>query len=335
MKIDASLSTGVKNLRDVPAVARAAEAIGFDALWTVEAAHEALLPLVLIAEHTQRIEFGTAIAVAFARSPMTLAQASWDLAAMSGGRFILGLGSQVKAHVERRFGMVWDPPTPKLRDMLGAIRATWDCWQNGTALNFSGEYYKLTLMSPMFNPGPLETPHVPIFIAGVNTSLCRMAGEAADGLHVHPFHSREYLRAVVIPAVEEGAARAGRSRRDVELASAVITFSNDKQREEVRSQISFYASTPSYRPVLDFHGWHDTGERLAVLAKRGRWTEMAAEITDDMLDVFAVAAPRNELGERLRARYEGLLDRVALYEPFTLPEDDRPWRTLVEGVHAA
>ncbi len=332
MKIDAGMM--FTNLREVPVIAQAAEAIGFDAIWTSETQHEALLPLPLVAEHTQRIQFGTAIAVAFARSPTILAHLAWDLAAQSGGRFILGLGTQVKAHIERRFGMTWGSPTPKLRETILAIRAVWDCWQNGAPLNFRGQFYKLTLMSPFFNPGPIGTARVPIFIAGVNTGLCQLAGELADGFHVHPFHTVKYLREVILPAIEAGAAKAGRTRHEVQLASAVFVIRDDAEREMVRAQVAFYASTPSYRPVLDCHGWGETGERLSRLAARHQWAEMPREISDEMLETFAVIASPGDLPGKLLDKYDGLLDRLALYAPFAPGQDEAGWRALVEAIHA-
>src|SRR5512141_349774 len=217
MKLDAGLPS--MPLKDVAAVAEAAEAIGFDALWTSETQHDPFLPCALIAEHTQKLNFGTAIAVSFARSPANLAYQAWDLAAQSHGRFMLGLGTQVKAHIERRFGMQWpDSVTGKLREQILAVRAFWEAWQNGTKLNFRGEHYKLTLMSPFFNPGPIEHPNIPIYIAGVNEGLAKLAGELCDGFHAHPFHSPRYLREVILPAIEKGLHKAGRSREDIALS---------------------------------------------------------------------------------------------------------------------
>ncbi len=315
MNLDAALST--TSLRDIPALARAAEAAGFAAVWTTETQHNPFLPLPLIAEHTQRLQFGTAVAIAFARSPLTLAHTAWDLAAQSGGRFILGLGTQVKPHIERRFGLPWpDSPTGKLREQIQAIRAIWHCWQTGERLNFRGEHYKLTLMSPFFNPGPIEHPAIPIFIAGVNTGLARLAGEACDGFHVHPFHTPAYLRAVLRPAIAAGAAQAQRPAEAVQLAGTVFVISHPAEREQVRQQVAFYASTPSYRPVLAHHGWEDTGAQLSALAARGDWAAMPALISDAMLAEFAVTAPRADLGRALKERYTGLLDRITLYQPF-------------------
>lgn len=332
MKIDAGLAIG--NLRQAAEAARRAEALGFDAVWTAETQHEAFLPLPLVAEHTRTIQFGTAIAVAFARSPMILAHTAWDLSAQSGGRFILGLGTQVKAHIERRFGLTWEAPAPKLREIILALRAIWDNWQNGTPLNFRGQFYKITLMTPFFNPGPIDSPRIPIFVAGVNTHLCQLAGELADGFHVHPNHTVKYLREIVLPGIESGAAKAGRSRALVQLSGTIFVITNDAEREAVRTQVSFYASTPSYRAVLDCHGWGETGERLSRLAARGHWDEMPREIGDEMLDAFAVTATQAELPGKLATRYAGLLDRVTLYRPFVPGQDETSWQALVHGLHA-
>jgi len=321
----------------VPAIARAAEDIGFDALWSSETQHDPFLPLVLAAEHSSRIQLGTAIAVAFARNPMNVAYMAWDLAAYSGGRFILGLGTQVKGHIQRRFSMPWDAPAPRLREFILALRAIWDCWQNGTPLNFRGEFYKHTLMTPFFNPGPIEHPHIPIFIAGVNKYLCRLAGELCDGFHVHPFHSAKYLREHIIPNIEKGLALSGRTRTDIQLTAPVFVISGEDEaelkaaRESARTQIAFYASTPSYRPVLECHGWGEVGERLSRMAARGKWGEMPVQITDEMLEVFAVTGRWEELPALIQARYDGLLDRVMYYLPFTPEVDADRWRVAVEG----
>ena len=339
MFLDATLPYDT-SLKSIPAAAQAAELFGFSALWTAETQRDPFLPGPLIAEHTTHVRFGTAIAVAFARSPTTLAYTAWDLAAASGGRFILGLGTQVKPHIERRFGMAWpESVTGKLREQIQAIRALWQAWQTGERLNFRGTYYKLTLMSPFFNPGPIEHPNIPIFIAGVNLGLAKLAGEIADGFHVHPLHSTRYLREVLIPAVEEGAARTGRDRTSVQITCPVFIATNLKEREFVRQQIAFYASTPSYRAVMDLHGWRDTSEALSTLASRGKWEAMPALITDDMLHTFAVMSTPDNLAEALKSRYnappEGsslaLADRVTPYLPFMPGERDEFWRNLTEA----
>ncbi len=328
MKIDVGIL--VPDLLDLPKVARAAEDVGFDALWTSETQHDAFLPLAIAAEHTSRIELGTSIAVAFSRSPTVLAHIAWDLAKASRGRFILGLGTQVKAHIERRFGMIWESPAPKLREMILALRALWNAWQGDGKMNFRGEFYKITLMTPFFNPGPIEHPDIPVYIAGVNEHLCRVAGELCQGFHVHPFHTTKYIREIVLPNIERGAKQASRTRADVKLSSAIFVAMNDAERQAARQQISFYASTPTYRTVLDVHGWGEVGERLSALAARGKWDEMPALISDEILNEVAIVAPADEIPARIQSRYTGLLDRIAFYAPFT-PEDAPRWRAMVKA----
>jgi probable F420-dependent oxidoreductase len=325
-------------LKTVSAAAKAAELFGFHALWTAETQHDPFLPGPLIAEHTTRIRFGTAVAVAFARSPATLAHTAWDLAAVSRGRFILGLGTQVKPHIERRFGMPWpDSPVGKLREQIQAIRALWHTWQTGERLNFRGEHYKLTLMPPFFNPGPIDHPEIPIFIAGVNTGLARLAGEMADGFHVHPLHSERYLREMLIPAIEEGAARIGRERASIQITCPVFIAMTLQERQFVRQQIAFYASTPSYRAVMSLHGWDDTAAELSHLASHGKWEAMPALITEDMLHTFAVISEPGSLAAALKSRYNGegignaLADRLTPYLPFVPGERDEFWQTLTSA----
>ncbi|GAB4478025.1 MAG: LLM class F420-dependent oxidoreductase [Anaerolineales bacterium] len=334
MYFDATLSPS--NLAAIPEIAQAAEAVGFDALWCPETSHDPFLPGVLIAEHTQRLHFGTAIAVSFARSPTTLAYTAWDLAQYSQGRFILGLGTQVKAHIERRFGMPWpDSVVGKLREQIQALRALWDCWQNGTALNFRGEYYRLSLMTPFFNPGAIAHPQIPVFIAGVNAGLAQLAGEQADGFLAHPFHSAAYLAEIIMPAIRHGAQKVQRSPQAVQLCVTAFTATNKDEIEFARSQIAFYASTPSYRRVLEHHGWGEIGEKLSALASRARWGEMPTLIDDTMLETFAVIAAEDQLGEKLRQRYAPLAQRLALYLPFIPGQRDAFWRNLVEELRGA
>jgi probable F420-dependent oxidoreductase len=329
VRFDASLPQ--VSLGDVPALARAAEEIGFDALWTSETQHDPFLPCALIAEHTHRLRFGTAIAVSFARSPATLAQLAWDLAAQSDGRFILGLGTQVKAHVERRFGMPWpDSVTRKLREQILAIRAFWDSWQYGSKLNFRGDYYKLTLMSPLFDPGPIAHPHIPIFIAAANAGLARLAGEVCDGFVVHPFHSPRYLKEIILPAVDSGAERAGRPRQEISVSVTAFVATTAEQRELARSQIAFYASTPSYRSVMDLHGWGGVAEKLSAHAVRAEWDAMPTLFSDEMLDAFCLSATEADLAAALGARYHGLADRLGLYSPYVPGERDKLWGRLVD-----
>jgi len=345
MKLDAALPP--VGLKDVPAIAKAAEAIGFDALWTQETQHDPFLPCALIAEHTTRLHFGTAVAVSFARSPANIAYTAWDLAAQSNGRFILGLGTQVRAHIERRFGQPWpESVTGKLREQVQVIRAFWDCWQNGTKLNFRGEYYKITLMSPFFQPSPLtpsrSTPVglpqaergtlglIPIYIAGVNTGLAKLAGELCDGFHAHPFHSVRYLREVILPAIEEGASKERRKRKDVSVSVTTFVATTPEEMNFARAQISFYASTPSYRPVMDLHGWSDVAEKLSTHAAKGEWIEMPMLITDEMLNEFCLVTEEDKLASELKKRYDGIADRLTLYTPFVPAERNEWWKGLAK-----
>jgi probable F420-dependent oxidoreductase len=331
MKVDAAIPP--TSLKQIPELAVEAEKMGFDALWSAETQHSPFLPLALVAEHSQRLDFGTAVAIGFARSPADLAYISWDLAESSQGRFILGLGTQVKAHIERRFGQVWpESPVGKLREMIQAIRAFWTTWQTGDRLNHRGDYYKLTLMTPFFAPGPIRHPDIPIYIAGVNTGLCTLAGEVANGFHAHPYHSEQYLKEVVLPAIEVGAQKTGRKRGDVSLTISAMVATNPAERQFIRSQISFYASTPSYRPVMDTHGWGEVADQLRNLSRKGEWDQMTGLISDEMLETFAVVAPEGELASALIERYENIADRLSIYVPFAPGERDNFWKELVQGL---
>ena len=337
MKFDALML--MDNLADVPPAARAMESIGFDGVWTHETAHNPFFPLVLAAEHTQRLELGTAIAVAFPRSPTVLAHLAWDLQAQSNGRFILGLGTQVRAHIERRFGAEFEHPAERLRDQILAMRAVWNAWQTHERLNYRGQFYKLTLMTPFFSPAPLPPAHahIPVYIAGVNQRLCYLAGELCDGFLVHPFTSARYLSEVILPNIEAGAQAAGRQRADVQMVGSIFVVPTDdsaeaeKQRASVRQQIAFYASTPSYRGVLEIHGWGAVGEQLSGLAARQRWDEMPALISDYMLEQYAVVGRWADLPGLIQRRFGGLLDRAMYYLPFAAGQMDDRWRQAVAG----
>jgi len=338
MQLDTMLLT-MDDLTTVGAYARAIEELGFAALWTAETQHNPFLPLAVATTTTQRLQLGTAIAVAFPRSPTVLAHIAWDLQASSRGRFMLGLGTQVRGHNERRFGVKWEAPARKLREMILAMRAIWDCWQNGTPLHFTGEFYRLTLMTPFFSPKPMAYPMPPIYIAGVNPLMCRLAGELCEGFHVHPLHSVQYLQEHVLANIMQGAARAGRRRQDVTLVSSVFIITGDSaqeladMRDRVRMQIAFYASTRSYWPVLEAHGWGEVGRQLNRQAAQGDWQGMARAITDEMLEVYAVTGAPDDIPAMLRARYDGLLDRIAFYVPYQPGQHDARWRTFVRALN--
>ncbi len=339
MKLDTMLSTG--DLHEVAAHARTFESMGFDGVWSIEAQHDPFLPLAVAATASTRMSLGTAIAVAFPRSPMSLAYTARDLAAASKGRFILGLGTQVKGHNERRFSVKWEQPVKKLREVILSLRAIWNSWQTGAKLDFRGEFYSFTLMTPFFSPPKLEQPKIPIFIAGVNPQICRLAGEVADGFHVHPFHSVKFLKESVVPDIEAGAAKGARSRKDVELSTQAFVAIGDTRdeiargREEIRTQISFYASTRTYQPVLDAHGWGEVAQRLSYKAAKGDWANMSKEITDEMLDVYGIEGSPEEIPAKLHARYGGLLDRVSSYFPYRPGRDDERWKRIVRGFREA
>ncbi len=336
MKLDCALAMDA--LAEVPAVARAAEDAGFAALWANDTKHNPFVALTSAALHTTRLELGTGIAVAFSRSPMLTAQTAWDLARLSGGRFLLGIGTQVRAHIERRFGMAWDPPAPKLREYILAMRAIWRTWQEGAPLRVKGKYYNLNLMGPFFNPGPNPAATVPILIAGVNEVLCRLAGEISDGFILHPIHSVTYVREFVLPHLAEGLAKAGRSRADLQLYAPVMIAPGDTDEERAetlaraRARIAFYGSTPTYRLLLESLGYADVADRLRQMVAQGRMNEIAGQVPDGLLNGIAIQGTYEEVGHQLRERYAGLADRVASYWPFTL-EERAKWARMARGFH--
>ncbi len=323
------LDTGVGNdLSRVAGQARAAEAEGFAAVWGSETNHDPFLPLALAAEHTDRVELGTGIAVAFARSPMTTANVAWDLNAFSGGRFMLGLGSQIKPHIEKRFSMPWSHPAPRMREFILAMRAIWDAWQQGTKLEFRGEFYQHTLMTPFFDPGPNPHGAPRVFLAAVGQAMTRVAAEVADGLLVHGFTTERYLREVTVPTVEEGLSARGCDRSDFQLSYPVfvVTGTTEEARERAqtatRRQIAFYASTPAYRGVLELHGWGDLQPELNRLSKAGEWSTMGELIDDEILDAFAVVGSPPEVAGRIIARFGDIIDRISFYTPAGLDAAD-------------
>jgi probable F420-dependent oxidoreductase len=318
MYVDGGISS---DLTTAASRAQKAEAAGYDAVWAAETGHDAFLPLALAAGQTERIELGTGIVVAFGRTPMTLANTAWDLNSYSRGRFILGLGSQIKPHIEKRYSMPWSHPAPRMREFISALRAIWDAWQNGTKLDFRGDFYTHTLMTPFFNPGPNQYGPPRVFLAAVGEGMTRVAGEVADGLLVHGFTTERYLREVTLPAVMDALASSGRSRRDFQLSYPAFVVTGDTEEEmqtadvATRKQIAFYGSTPAYRPVLELHGWGELQPELNALSKRGEWDAMGQLINDDVLDAFAVKGTPEEVPGRLLSRFGDLIDRIQLYMP--------------------
>lgn len=332
MRLD--VETAVGSPAEIPALAKKAEEFGFDCFWVNETRHDPFVQLALASVSTKRIGIGSSIALAFTRSPTTTAYAGWDLQNLSDGRLKLGLGSQVKGHIERRFGMRWEAPARKMREYVLALRAVWRNWQTGGTLDFEGKFYQLSLMTPFFNPGPIAHPEIPIYVAGVNGTMCSVAGSVGDGLHVHPLHTPRYLREVAMTGLQRGLSKAGRKRADVEVAASVFAAVGDTEaevarlRELYRQQISFYASTKTYRALLDLHGWGDVGERLRRLSLRGEWDRMTEEVTDELLREFVVEGSSSDIGGILTKRYRGLVDRVRLYKHFDGRDE---WRGLVAG----
>lgn len=341
MKFDTYLITN--ELQQMPALARSIEAAGFDGMWTAETSHNPFLPLTLAAEHTQRVSLGTAIAVAFARSPTALAHLAWDLQRYSQGRFLLGLGTQVKAHVVLRFGMRWEKPVRQLRETIEAMRAVWASWRaGGTSLNYRGEFYTLRLMTPFFAEPSLDYPDPPVYISAVNEQMLTLAGNLCNGVHIHPFHSPRYLREYAWPHLRDGMHAAGRSRMDFTAVAAVFAIPTDGRKpagdyaRAVREQIAFYMSTPAYRAIVDLHGWTAAAERLSVMARHGEWQAMGDLVTDEMLDAFAVTGTWAALPDIVKRRYAGrLLDRVAYYMPYVPGEEDEGWAATLAGFGVA
>jgi probable F420-dependent oxidoreductase len=327
MKIDGNIGN---NLHDVPAQAKDVEAAGYSGAWVAEMAHDPFLPLVLAAEHTEDLEIGTSIAVAFSRSPMTLANTAWDLQAYSKGRFILGLGSQIKPHIEKRFSMEWSKPAARMREFALAMQAIWNTWLTGEKLDFRGEFYRHTLMTPMFSPDKRELDGFgppKMFLAGVGPLMTEVAGEAFDGFICHGFTTEKYLREVTIPALIRGREKAGKTMEGFEIVgpSFVVTGNNDEEIEKAaiatRKQIAFYGSTPAYRPVLDMHGWGGLQDELNTLSKQGEWDKMGTLIDDEILNTFAVVGEPETIASELGSRYGDVIQRLSFYAPYASDPD--------------
>jgi probable F420-dependent oxidoreductase len=324
LKIDALVGGGLDRIAGEAARLEEAD---YDGVWTAETAHDPFLPLLMAAQATSRVELGTSIAVAFARSPMTMAVIANDLQAMSRGRLVLGLGSQIRAHIERRFSMPWSQPAARMREFVLAMRAIWSCWNDRSQLDFRGDFYTHTLMTPFFDPGPNPFGAPKVYLAGVGTRMTEVAGEVCDGFICHAFSTERYLREVTVPALEEARAKVGKTVADFEITGPgfVVTGTTDEEFaaavQATKQQIAFYGSTPAYRGVLDLHGWGDVQTELNVLSKKGRWTDMGGLIDDDMLDAFAVVGQPDEIGPNLRKRYGDIVDRVSLYMAYKLDSD--------------
>jgi probable F420-dependent oxidoreductase len=335
MLVDGGISADLTQAR---AAATEAEEAGYDGIWSAETSHDPFLPLLLAAEGTERLELGTGIAVAFARNPMTVAQTANDLQQASGGRFLLGLGSQIKPHITKRFSMEWSHPAPRMREFVLAMRAIWGSWNERTKLDFRGEFYTHTLMTPFFDPGPNPHGAPKVFLAAVGEKMTEVAGEVADGMLVHGFTTESYLREVTLPAIERGMAKGDRDRSTFQLSlpAFVVMGTNDEEMEAsatgTRRQIAFYGSTPAYQGVLAHHGWADLGTEMNALSKQGKWAEMGDLVTDEMLHTFAVVGSPDQVGPELRSRFGDVIDRLSFYAPYK--SDPERWRAIIADLRA-
>lgn len=316
------------------------ERLGFDGLVLTETKEDPFVVMAMAATTTTRIDLTTAVAIAFARSPTVTAMSAWTLQRASRGRFKLGLGTQVKGHIERRYGVAWSAPGPWLEDYVAAVRAVWTCWQERTPLDFHSEHYDLTLMNPLFDPGPIEHPFPPIHLAAVNAHMARLAGRHADAVRPHPICTRRYLAEVLKPAVGRGAGETGRDPTAIEMVASPLIVTARTEREladklsAVRSRISFYASTRTYRAVFELHGWGDIGEHLSLLSRQQRWAEMEQHVTDEMVHEIAVVATYDTLAEAVASRYAGLCDRVEFSIPVEDPDDEALLAEMIRQIQA-
>ncbi|MCB1644528.1 MAG: TIGR03617 family F420-dependent LLM class oxidoreductase [Pseudomonadales bacterium] len=314
MKVDGGLTN---NWHKIPEHAKELEANGYDGTGTAEMNHDPFFPLMLAAEHTTRLELKTSIAVAFARSPMVLANLGHDLNAYSRGRFTMGLGSQIRPHITKRFSMPWGAPAKQMKELVLAMRAIWANWYEGTPLNFEGEYYTHTLMTPAFTPEDKEYGAPKVILAAVGPLMTKISGEVADGMIVHPFSNEKYIREVTIPQIEEGLAKSGRSRKDFEISYTPFLISGkdeetfNKMKQAAKERIAFYGSTPAYKAVLGIHGWGDLQVELNAMSKQGKWKEMGELITDDMLNTFGIMGEPETIVPEMKRRFGDIVDRTS------------------------
>jgi probable F420-dependent oxidoreductase len=336
MKVDGMLGGGFDAIGDQ---ARLLESDGYDGGVTAETSHDPFFPLLLAAQATERLELATGVAIAFARTPMTLAMVANDLQLASQGRFTLGIGSQIKPHIERRFSMPWSHPAPRMREFVLAMRAIWSAWHTGEKLDVRGEFYTHTLMTPFFSPGPNSYGPPKVMLAAVGDKMTEVAGEVADGMILHPFTTERYVRDVTLASLARGFAAGGKTRADFTLSLPVflVTGTNDDEwaaaRKGTREQIAFYGSTPGYHGVLRVHGWEDVGAELNQLSRKGEWVAMGELITDEMLDTFAVVAAPDDLAAGIVARYGDVLDRCSFDTPYA--SNPAIWKRLVADLKAA
>jgi probable F420-dependent oxidoreductase len=328
------------DIGSVYADAKVVEALGYDGLMVEETKVDPYIATALAAQATNRLNVGTAVAIAFARSPTVTAMAAWNLQRLSGGRFVLGLGTQVKGHIERRFGLHWSAPGPWMREYVQALQALWDSWQTGSRLDFIGEHYRLNLVVPLFNPGPIEHPRIPVHLAAVNAYMCQVAGEVGDGVRPHPVCTASYIRDVMVPALARGAAIAERNDDSyaISIKPLIATAADEKTLGEkirdVRARISFYASTPAYRAAFAHHGFSDLADELKLLSKAQRWEEMPEFITDDILNQYAVVGLFDDIADKLKARYGTLVTHAEFSIPVNNDNDRERLQDMLTTLRA-
>ncbi len=328
------------DIRDFAAGAALAERVGLDAVLVEETKDDPFQLLALGATTTGRIQLGTSVAMAFPRSPTVTALSAWSLQKLSGGRFVLGLGTQVRAHVERRYGISWSPPAPWMRDYVIALRAVWRCWQTGERLSVNTEHYRLDLMVPLFDPGPIDHPGIPVHLAAIGPNMCALAGEVADGIRLHPVCSPRFIDEAVMPALATGAARTGRSPDDIEvclkplIATARDDESLSKVSDIVRARVAFYLSTPSYRRAFEIHGWGDIARNASELARAKRWDELPDLVDDEMLHTVAAVATHDQIADKLMERYGPRVDRLEFSIPVADDHDAETLASIIDRLHA-
>ena len=336
MRVTYHLNMG--NLTETAEEARWAESMGYDGVFTNEREHDSFFPLLLAATSTSNVSLQTRVAIAFPRSPMVVAYSSWDLQQFSGGRFRLGLGTQVKGHNERRFSVPWVSPSRRLREYVQSLHAIWDTWQDGKKLDYRGEFYNFSLMPPAFNPGPSPHPRPPVYISAVNPYNCRVAGEVCDGLVLHPLTSAKYLEEVIMVNLAKGAEKAGRSVTDIKVSGSgfVATGPNkqkiEEQKDQLRQRIAFYASTRSYFPVLEIHGYQEVGQRLHEMSLKGEWDRLPGLITDEILGTYAVVGEYDEVAGKIRERSGGVLDEVSFDMELASPADTDALKSIIKAL---
>jgi len=323
------------DIRDFARLAGLAEEVGLDAVLVEETKDDPFQMMALGAAATEQIQLGTSVAMAFPRSPTATAMSAWSLSKLSGGRFMLGLGTQVRAHIQRRFGLDWSAPAPWMRDYIGAVRAVWRCWQERTPLEFTSDHYNLDLMVPLFDPGPIDHPDIPIHVAVIGPNMTAMAGECADGIRLHPVVTPKFIDEEILPNLARGAARVNRDVDECEVCikPLVGTAPDEKTLDAVirtvRARTAFYLSTPSYRRAFAIHDWEDRAREASEYSRQGRWDELSDLVDDEMLHTIATIGTYDQIAHRLNERFAGRVDRIEFSVPVNTPDDAAAFREIL------